>query len=177
MAKRVSEPLRNLDDSLRVFHLLTFRSCGIVLAFFSLCHGLEWQLRLWSGLLGPLSFAFELALTGGLAFVLAWVERSDDEHLVPSALRYYADRLFQKIPPGVLARRVLEGFLVYAAADTLEMAFGTGRALAGAASAVVPGFVCAAWLVTRPWPVAGPVVFSGAAMPPLGSTPLAERLR
>ena len=64
MARRVSQPLRNLDDSLRVFHVLTFRSCGLVMAFFSLCHGVEWQFRSWSILFGSLSFAFELAACG-----------------------------------------------------------------------------------------------------------------
>lgn len=163
MAKRVSEPLRNLDDSLRVFHLLTFRSCGIVLTFFSLCHGLEWQFRIWSTLLGSLGIALELALSGAVAFLLAWVERHDDEYYVPSAIRYYAYLVAQQIPPRLLATRAAGAALFYAAADTFEMAFGLGAAVFGRAGIVLPAILTAAWLLTRPWPPLGRVVFGGAS--------------
>jgi hypothetical protein len=163
MARRVSEPLRNLDDSLRVFHVLTFRSCGLVMAFFSLCHGLEWQFRTWSILFGSLSFAFELAVSGGLALVLAWIERHDDEHYVPSAVRFYANAVFERVAPRLLARWAAAAILVYIAVDTVLAIASSIDASFAALPPACAGLAAAAYLATRQWPPFGPIVFSAAA--------------
>jgi hypothetical protein len=169
MAKRVSEPLRNLDDSLRVLHLLTFRSCGIVLAFFSICHALEWQMRSWSRLFGSLSFAMELLLTGALALLLAWVERHDDEYFVPAALRYYAAAALQRAAGREIARAALGSAAICVACDFLETAFPFVRVAMGQAAAFAPVLLAALWAATRPLPrLRRTVVFSGAALSSVG---------
>ena len=163
MARRVSQPLRNLDDSLRVFHVLTFRSCGLVMAFFSLCHGVEWQLRTWSILFGSLSFAFELAVSGGFTLLLVWIERHDDEHYVPSAVRFYANAVFERIAPRHVARWSAGAIAVYIGADTvLAIASSIDESFAALPPACA-GLAAAAWLATRHWPPLGPIVFSAAA--------------
>ena len=47
---------------------------------------------LWSLLFREWSFLAQLGVAGLFAAVLAYTERHDDEHLVPSAIRYYASR-------------------------------------------------------------------------------------
>src|SRR6266699_3536216 len=81
MKRRQSECFRNLDDPLKIFSLLTFKSCGLVLLFYA----------------GAV--ATEL-LFGAL---LAYTERHDDEHLVPSAIRYYASRRWRVLYGGARA--------------------------------------------------------------------------
>jgi hypothetical protein len=163
MAKRVSEPLRNLDDSLRVFHVLTFRSCGVVLAFFSLCHGLEWQFKVWTLFLGSLSFAFELALAGALALLLAWIEHHDDEFFVPSAVAFYADALFQRLPPLLLLGRLAGAVAVFLALDVAASAHPSAGDPTAPLALALPACGSAAWLASRSWRFVGMVVFSGAA--------------
>lgn len=164
MTRRVCEPLRNLDDTLRVFHLLTFRSCGIVLVLFSASHGLEWATRIWSGLFGDSSFVVELALALVVAIALAVVERQEDEFFVPSAVRYYAERIVARVPVRLAAGRLLGSLLVYVAADVVETAFHPARAAFGPLGILAPAFCAGAWLASRPWPPMGPVVFSGMAL-------------
>ena len=97
MARRQTPVLRNLDDPLRVLGLLSLRSCGLVLFFFAALHSLEAVTGIVSLLTGTWAFLAELAASAGLAVVLSVAERTDDEHLVPSAIRYYLSR-----PAGLL---------------------------------------------------------------------------
>lgn len=163
MARRVSEPLRNLDDSLRVLHVLTFRSCGVVLAFFSLCHGLEWQFKVWTFLLGSFSFAFELALAGALAVLLAWIERHDDEFFVPSAVAFYADAVFQRLPPLLLLGRLVGAVAVFLALEVAASAYPSVGDPTATLAVALPACGAAVWLASRSWCLVGTIVFSGAA--------------
>ena len=92
MTRRKSECFRNLDDPLKVFGFLTLKSCGIVLLFYAAAVATELVFGLWSLLFGPWSFLGQLAGAALLAVALAFAERHDDEHLVPSAIRYYVSR-------------------------------------------------------------------------------------
>jgi hypothetical protein len=92
MPRRQTEVLRNLDDSLRVLNFLTLRSCGLVIAFYGLASGAELLLGLWTAFLGPAGFVAPLAAAAVVAVALSWIERHDDEHYVPSAIRYLAAR-------------------------------------------------------------------------------------
>lgn len=89
MTRRKSECLRNLDDPLKVFSLLTIKSCGLVLFFYAATVATELVFGLWSLVFGPWSFLGQLGGAALLAIALAFAERHDDEHLVPSAIRYY----------------------------------------------------------------------------------------
>jgi hypothetical protein len=92
MARRQTPVLRNLDDPLRVLGLLSLRSCGLVLFLFAAVHAVEAVTGLLSLLTSGWAFLAELVAAGGAAVVLSVAERTDDEHLVPSALRFYASR-------------------------------------------------------------------------------------
>jgi hypothetical protein len=92
MARRQTTVLRNLDDPLRVLGFLSLRSCGLVLVFFAALHSLEALLGVMSLLAGSWAFLAEIGATGLLAVGLSIAERTDDEHLVPSAIRYYLSR-------------------------------------------------------------------------------------
>ena len=92
MHRRSSECLRNLDDPLKVFSVLTIKSCGLVLLFYAGAVATELVFGLWSLVFGPWSFLGQLGAAGVLAVALAIAEKHDDEHLVPSAIRYYASR-------------------------------------------------------------------------------------
>ena len=92
MARRQSEVLRNLDDSLRILNVLTLRSCGLVVVFYSLCFALELAFGLFSLLFGAAGFFVPIALAAAVAASLSWVEKHDDEHYVPSALRFLVER-------------------------------------------------------------------------------------
>jgi len=92
MTRRQSECYRNLDDPLKVFSLLTVKSCGLVLLFYAALVMSELLFGLCSLLFGPWSFLAQIAAAILLGAVLAYTERHDDEHLVPSAIRYYVSR-------------------------------------------------------------------------------------
>lgn len=92
MARRQTPVLRNLDDPLRILGFLSLRSCGLVLLFFAGAHALEALFGLLSLLFGTWAFLVELAASGMLAVLLSVAERADDEHLVPSAIRYLLAR-------------------------------------------------------------------------------------
>jgi hypothetical protein len=92
MARRQTPVLRNLDDPLRVLGLLSLRSCGLVLFFFAALHGVEATTGLVSLLTSGWAFLAELVAAGAVAVLLSVAERTDDEHLVPSALRFYLGR-------------------------------------------------------------------------------------
>jgi hypothetical protein len=89
MARRQTPVLRNLDDPLRVLNLLSLRSCGLVLVAYGVANGLEAALGLFSLVFGGFAFLAELGVAALVGLGLALAERSDDEFLVPSALRYY----------------------------------------------------------------------------------------
>jgi hypothetical protein len=89
MAKRQSQPLRNIDDNLKLFDLITFRSFGFVMMTFSGLMGLNWSTGLLTLMFGKFQIIANLAGSGFVLMVLAWAEKHDDEHLVPSALRFY----------------------------------------------------------------------------------------
>jgi hypothetical protein len=101
MPRRKAPVLRNLDDPLKVFNLLSLRSCGLVLVSYALFHSLELGFSLFSAVFGSLSFLGELALAALVALGLALAERRDDEHLVPSAIRYYAGQPWRSLYTGV----------------------------------------------------------------------------
>ena len=92
MTRRQSECLRNLDDSLKVLSLLTIKSCGLVLLFYAFTVLLELVFGLWTLVLGSWSFVGQIAAALIVATGLAYAERHDDEHLVPSAIRYFVSR-------------------------------------------------------------------------------------
>jgi hypothetical protein len=92
MTRRQSECYRNLDDPLKVFSLLTVKSCGLVLLFYAALVMSELLFGLCSLVFGGWSFLGQIGGAFLLGAVLAYTERHDDEHLVPSAIRYYASR-------------------------------------------------------------------------------------
>ena len=100
MTRRKSECLRNLDDPLKIFSLLTIKSCGLVLLFYAGAVATELVLGLWSLFFGAWSFMGQLAAAGALAIALTFAEKHDDEHLVPSAIRYYVSRRWRILYSG-----------------------------------------------------------------------------
>jgi hypothetical protein len=90
--RRRSECLRNLDDPLKVFSLLTIKSCGLVVMFYAAAVASELVFGIWSVVFGPWSFLGQLGAAGLLAIGLAIAEKHEDEHFVPSAARYYLSR-------------------------------------------------------------------------------------
>ena len=105
MKRRQSECFRNLDDPLKVFALLTPKSCGLVLLFFAVTVACELLFGLCSLLFADLSFLAQIGASALLAMVLAYAERHDDEHLVPSAIRYYVSRRWRVLYSGARAYR------------------------------------------------------------------------
>jgi hypothetical protein len=103
MKRRQSECFRNLDDPLKIFSLLTVKSCGLVLLFYAGAVAAELLFGLWSLLFREWSFLAQLGAAGILGAVLAYTERHDDEHLVPSAIRYYASRRWRVLYGGARA--------------------------------------------------------------------------
>ena len=105
MKRRQSECFRNLDDPLKIFSLLTVKSCGLVLLFYAGLVMSELLFGLCSLLFGPWSFLAQIAGAFLLGAVLAYTERHDDEHLVPSAIRYYASRRWRVLYSGARCDR------------------------------------------------------------------------
>ena len=105
MTRRTSECFRNLDDPLKIFSLITVKSCGLVLMFYAAAVAVELVFGVWTLGFGPWSFLAQIAASGALAMVLALAERHDDEHLVPSAIRYYASRRWAYIYGGAFPDR------------------------------------------------------------------------
>lgn len=100
MARRQTDVLRNLDDTLKIMNFLTMRSCGLVLMFYSLCYAAELVFSLFSFFFGAASILGQFALTGACAAALSWVEKHEDEHYVPSAIRYYVARPWRVLYAG-----------------------------------------------------------------------------
>jgi hypothetical protein len=115
MHRRQSECFRNLDDPLRIFSLLTVKSCGLVVLFYGAAVGTELLFGLWSLLLGVWSFVGQLGAAAAFAIGLVYAERHDDEHFVPSALRYYVSRrwrvLYSGAAPDEFRGHPLEGMV------------------------------------------------------------------
>ena len=103
MKRRQSECFRNLDDPLKIFSLLTVKSCGLVLLFYAGALLSELLFGLFSLLVGGWSFLAQIGASVLLGVVLAFAERHDDEHLVPSAIRYYASRRWRVLYSGARA--------------------------------------------------------------------------
>src|SRR6266704_278936 len=78
MKRRQSECFRNLDDPLKIFSLLTFKSCGLVLLFYAGAVATELLLGLWSLLFAEWSFLAQLVAAGLLVALLSYTERHDD---------------------------------------------------------------------------------------------------
>lgn len=106
MPRRQTDVLRNLDDPLKVLGVLTFRSCGLVFIVFAGSVGLDLVTGLLS-VLPPkdLGLVWALSLTAGAAAGLAYAERHEDQHLVPSAIAYYASRPWRVIYSGATIER------------------------------------------------------------------------
>src|SRR5262249_10951032 len=109
MARRQMPVLRNLDDPLKVLGFLSLRSCGLVLIAFAALHGTEALLGLMSLPVGSWAFLVELGLAAALGLVFHIAERADDEHLVPSALRYFLDRPWTVLYSGGRAEHQIRG--------------------------------------------------------------------
>jgi hypothetical protein len=116
MTRRHSECFRNLDDPLKIFSLLTVKSCGLLLMFYAGAVASELLFGLCSLLFGDWSFLGQLGLTFLLGAFLVFAERHDDEHLVPSAIRYYVSRRWRILYSGArthpYAGHPLEGMVV-----------------------------------------------------------------
>lgn len=100
MNRRQSECFRNLDDPLKILSLLTVKSCGLVLLFYAGLVMSELLFGVCSLVFGAWSFLGQLAGALLLGAVLAYTERHDDEHLVPSAIRYYVSRRWRVLYSG-----------------------------------------------------------------------------
>ncbi len=100
MTRRQSECFRNLDDPLRVFSLLTVKSCGLVVLFYGFAVATELLFGLWTLVFGAWSFLGQLGTSLLVAVLLVYAERHDDEHLVPSAVRYYVSRRWRVLYGG-----------------------------------------------------------------------------
>jgi len=115
MTRRQSECFRNLDDPLKIFSLLTVKSCGLLILFYAGAVASELLFGLCSLLFGNWSFLGQLGMTASLAMFLVFAERHDDEHLVPSAIRYYASRRWRVLYSGARAHpyagHALEGLV------------------------------------------------------------------
>ncbi len=105
MTRRHSECFRNLDDPLKIFSLLTVKSCGLVLLFYAGLVMSELLFGLGSLFFGDWSFLAQIAGAVLLGAVLAFTERHDDEHLVPSAIRYYVSRRWRVLYSGARGDR------------------------------------------------------------------------
>jgi hypothetical protein len=100
MKRRQSECFRNLDDPLKIFSLLTVKSCGLVLLFYAGAVLSELLFGLFSLLVGDWSFLAQIGASALLGVILAFAERHDDEHLVPSAIRYCVSRRWRVLYSG-----------------------------------------------------------------------------
>ena len=105
MTRRQSECFRNLDDPLKIFSLLTVKSCGLVLLFYAFTVLVELLFGLVSLFFGDWSFLAQIGGALVLAAILAHAERQDDEHLVPAAIRYYVSRRWRVLYSGALGDR------------------------------------------------------------------------
>ncbi len=90
--KRQTEVLRNLDDPLKLGPL-TVRSWGVVLVAFSALAAVD-QLTGLLSLLPPfrLGMLWEVLGAAATALTLGYMERHEDEHFVPSLIRFYLSR-------------------------------------------------------------------------------------
>jgi hypothetical protein len=88
---------------LKIFSLLTVKSCGLVLLFYAGAVLSELLFGLFSLIVGGWSFLAQIGASALLGVILAFAERHDDEHLVPSAIRYYVSRRWRVLYSGARA--------------------------------------------------------------------------
>jgi hypothetical protein len=100
MARRQTHVLRNLDDNLKVFNLLTVKSCGLVVLVYAACFAAELVFRLFTLLFGHVGSLAQFGVAGVAVAALAWVERYEDEHYVPSMIDYWRARPWRTLYAG-----------------------------------------------------------------------------
>lgn len=100
MTRRRSECYRNLDDPLKIFNLLTVKSCGLVLLFYAGTVATELVFGLWTVLFGAWSFLAQLGAAALLAVTLVFTERYEDEHYLPLAVRYLVSQRWRVLYSG-----------------------------------------------------------------------------
>lgn len=100
MTRRRSECYRNLDDPLKIFSLLTVKSCGVVLLFYAGTVATELVFGLWSLLFHGWSFLAQLGAAAILAIALVCAERYEDEHYLPAAIRYLVSQRWRTLYSG-----------------------------------------------------------------------------
>lgn len=98
--RRQSAVLRNLDQPLKLFGLLTTKSCALLLFFYTGCYALDLTLGVWTWVFGDLSLLGLLGLTGVTGLVLVYIERHEDEHHVPAMIRFYLTRPWRFVYSG-----------------------------------------------------------------------------
>ena len=91
MPRRQTEVLRNLDTPLKVVGIITIKSCGVVLLYFVTTQALD-LLGIWALLGGKWGFVLQNGSVLLLALALIYVERNEDEHLVPQAIRWFCSQ-------------------------------------------------------------------------------------
>jgi hypothetical protein len=127
MARRGRPVRKLLDEPLKVAGLLTLRSCGVVFCVYGVCYFvLELVLGLWSRLLGAWSLFGPISCAIAVGAVLRVAEAFDDEHAVPSALRFFLSRRTRH----VYAAGRSEGFTPHAP-EPLDVVRGAVASLRG----------------------------------------------
>ncbi len=93
MARRQTQVHKNLSDTLKLFGVISFRSCGLVVVVNGLLQAIELMGHPLARLLGDFAgIVLQFAITGAVAVALAWIERYTDEYHVPSAIRFFVQR-------------------------------------------------------------------------------------
>ena len=98
--RRQTRVLRNLDEPLKLLGLLTTRSCGLLLIFYTAAYLIDLVLGVWTWVFGDLALVGQIGATIVLGFVLAFVERHEDEHHVPAAIVYHLQRPWRWVYSG-----------------------------------------------------------------------------
>ena len=88
MPRRQSEVLRNLDTPLKVVGIITIKSCGVVLLYFVCTQALD-MLHFWTLIAGRWAWFVQNGSVLVLALILVYIERNEDEHLVPQAISWF----------------------------------------------------------------------------------------
>lgn len=91
MARRKTQVLRKLDDPVKLGGVVTVRTAGLLCLSTVTTLYSEVTLSLFSGLFGRRAgLPVMLVIIASLALALVAAERHEDEHFVPSLVRYYA---------------------------------------------------------------------------------------
>ena len=117
MARRQTHVLRNLDDTLKVFNLLSVRSCGLVVLVYAACYAAELVFHAFTLVFRGFAPLSQFGVAAVAVGALAWIERHEDEHFVPSVIAYWRARPWRVlyaaglaepyVPPAV--ERILRG--------------------------------------------------------------------